>query len=88
MALAVTFTHPTMVVITSALIGLILLIRLIQTRRWQPVALVFVILIVALLPHIPLRLADQDHKFSIEATDAGFARVSRLRHLGKPHGRL
>ncbi len=68
-ALAVTFTHPTMAVITSALIGLILLIRLVQTRRWQPVALVFVILIVALLPYIPLRLADQDHKFSIAATD-------------------
>jgi hypothetical protein len=68
-AVAMTFTHPTMFVITSALIGLYLLIVLAQTRRWRPVALVLVILIVGTLPHIPLRLADEQHKFSIAETD-------------------
>jgi hypothetical protein len=67
--LAVTFAHPTMFVITGALIGLILLILLIQTHRWQPVALVIAILMVGALPHIPLRLADRDHKFTIAAAD-------------------
>jgi hypothetical protein len=68
-SLAMSFTHPTIYIITCGLIGLFMLIGLIRTRRWRPVFLLGIVLALGLLPHVPLRLIDEQHQFSLAATD-------------------
>jgi hypothetical protein len=68
-ALGMTFTHPTIYLITCGLIGFYLLILLIQTRRWMPILMIILVLILGIVPYLPLRLMESQHKFSLNDTN-------------------
>lgn len=68
-ALAMTFTHPTIYLITCCFVGFYLFILLLKTRRWRPIVMIGLLLILGVLPYLPLRLMDSQYKFSISEID-------------------